>query len=183
MHIAGGLSILYDLAVEVEIARRSGLFFLESEEMIEILEKMSALVAPVLENHGAFLVDVSVRNERGGKLLQAFIDTDEGITIEECAIISREFSQELDRENVIQGSYRLEVSSPGIDKPIRMLRQYRKNVGRRFNVVHQSAETLTTLVGKLQSVDDERLTFEIETGESVTLDFTKIIESKEELPW
>ena len=151
--------------------------------MTQILEKMSALLAPILEKHRSFLVDVSVRNERGGKLLQAFIDTDEGITIEECAIISRELSQDLDSENVIQGSYRLEVSSPGIDKPIRLLRQYRKNVGRQFKVVHQSAGKQATLVGKLQSIENERLTFETDTGESVTLDFTKIIESKEELPW
>jgi ribosome maturation factor RimP len=151
--------------------------------MTEILEKMRGLLLPLLDQRGAFLVDISLRSEKGGKLVQAYIDTDKGITIEECAVISREFAQELDRVNLLQGSYRLEVSSPGIDKPLRMLRQYRKNVGRRFKVVHQSTETRTTLVGKLQSVEDERLTFETETGESVTLDFTKIIESKEELPW
>jgi len=151
--------------------------------MTEILEKMRVLLTPILEEHGAFLVDTSVRNERGGKLLQAFVDTDKGITIEECAIISRELSQELDRVNVIQGSFRLEVSSPGIDKPLKLLRQYRKNVGRRFNVLYQSAETRATLVGKLQSIENETLTFETEKGETIALEFTKIIESKEELPW
>jgi ribosome maturation factor RimP len=167
----------------VEIARRSGLFFLESEEMTEILEKMRVLLSPILERQGAFLVDTSIRNERGGKVLQVFVDTDKGITIEECAIISRELAQDLDHGNVIQGAYRLEVSSPGIDRPLQMLRQYRKNVGRRFKVVYQSAESRTTLVGKLQSVEDEKLTFETEKGETIALDFTKIIESKEELPW
>lgn len=151
--------------------------------MTEILEKMSFLLSPILEQHAAFLVDMSIRNERGGKLFQAFVDTDKGITIEECAIISRELAQELDRGNLIQGAYRLEVSSPGIDKPLRMLRQYRKNVGRSFKVLYQSAETRTTIIGKLQSVEDERLTFETEKGETIALDFTKIIESKEELPW
>jgi ribosome maturation factor RimP len=151
--------------------------------MAEIPEKMRVLLSATLEQHGAFLVDLSIRNERGGKLLQAFVDTDKGITIEECASISRDLAQELDRGDVIQGAYRLEVSSPGIDKPLLMLRQYRKNVGRRFKVLYQSAETRTTLVGTLQSVDDEKLTFETEKGERIALDFTKIIESKEELPW
>ncbi len=151
--------------------------------MAEILEKLSVLLSPILEHHGAFLVDVSSRPERGGKLIQAYVDTDKGITIEECAIISRHLAQELDRGNVVQGSYRLEVSSPGIDKPLRMVRQYRKNVGRRFKVIHQSAETRKTLVGKLRSVEDEKLTFETESGETITLDFTTIIESRVELPW
>jgi len=151
--------------------------------MTEILEKMRVLLSPILEHHGVFLVDTSVQNERGGKLLQVFVDTDKGITIEECAIISRELAQELDRANVFQGAYRLEVSSPGIDKPLRMLRQYRKNIGRRFVVRYQSAETPSTLVGKLQSVEGEKLTFETEKGENIALEFTKIIESKEELPW
>lgn len=151
--------------------------------MTEILEKMKALLSPILDQHNAFLVDVSIQSERGGQIVQAYVDTDKGITIEECAIISREFAQELDRDNSMQGSYRLELSSPGIDKPLRLLRQYHKNVGRLFKVVHQSAETRTTLIAKLQSVDDEKLTFETEAGETVTLDFKTIIESKEELPW
>ena len=151
--------------------------------MAEIKEKMQALLTPILDAHNAFLVDAALRNERGGKLVQAFIDTDGGITIEECAEISRELAYELDRENLIQGSYRLEISSPGIDKPLKMLRQYRKNIGRRFKVVHQATDAKATLVGKLESVGEEVLTFRTDGGATVTLEFTKIIESKEELPW
>ena len=151
--------------------------------MAEIKEKMQVLLAPILEAHAAFLVDAAIRNERGGKLVQAYIDTDSGITIEECAEISRELAHELDRENVIQGSYRLEISSPGIDRPLKMLRQYRKNVGRRFRVVHQTTEAKAALVGKLEAVGEENLTFLTDRGETVAIEFTKIIESKEELPW
>jgi ribosome maturation factor RimP len=179
--LAGHLPILEHLAVE--IARLTGLFFLESGEMAEFKEKMQVLLAPILDAHAAFLVDVAVRNERGGKLVQAFVDTDSGVTIEECAEISRELAQVLNRENLIQSSYRLEVSSPGIDKPLKMLRQYRKNVGRRFKVVHQTTEAKATLVGKLEEVGEGKLTFKTDGGEMVTLDFTQIVESKEELPW
>jgi ribosome maturation factor RimP len=181
LHLAGRLSIFKHLAVE--IARLTGLFFLESEEMTEILEKMKELLLPILAQHQAFLVDLAVKGERGGKLVQAFIDTDPGIAIEACAEISRELAQELDRAEIIQGSYRLEVSSPGIDKPLRLLRQYRKNVGRLFRVTHQSGSAQASFVGKLLAVEEESLKFENEAGESVTLEFIKIVESKEELPW
>ena len=151
--------------------------------MTEIREKVEVLLSTILEQHEAFLVDISIRSERGGILLQAFVDTDKGITIESCTQISRELASGLERDGIIQGSYRLEVSSPGIDKPLRMLRQYKKNVGRRFKVIHQAPDSQQMLVGTLESVDEERVTFQSDDGGSVTLDFSKIIESKEELPW
>ncbi|MDP2885638.1 MAG: ribosome maturation factor RimP [Ignavibacteria bacterium] len=151
--------------------------------MNEIREKVEILLSTILEQHEAFLVDLSIRSERGGKLLQVFVDTDKGITIESCTQISRELGNGLERDGIIQGAYRLEVSSPGIDKPLRMLRQYKKNVGRRFKVIHQAPDTQLMLVGTLEAVEEEGLTFQTDDGRTVTLDFSKIIESKEELPW
>jgi ribosome maturation factor RimP len=138
------------------------------------------MLLPSAEASGAFVVDIALRNERGGKLVQAFVDTDSGITIDECANISREFARHLDQSNLIQTSYRLEVSSPGIDKPMRLLRQYQKNVGRRFKVTYEGAGPFQ---GKLQGVRGEVLDFLTDTGAVVSIDFSKIIESKVELPW
>jgi ribosome maturation factor RimP len=151
--------------------------------MAEIKEKLQVLLSPILESHNAFLTDILVRNEPRGKLLQVFLDTDEGITIEQCAHVSRELSHEIDRENLFERAYRLEVSSPGIDRPLRMLRQYTKNLGRTFRVIHQVLDSRQTLIGKLESVAGDKLTFLVEGGESITIEFSKIIESKEELPW
>jgi ribosome maturation factor RimP len=151
--------------------------------MQEIKEKIKSLLTPILDQHQAFLTDLVVRNERGGKLLQVFVDTDVGVIIEQCAEISRELAGEIDRENVIETSYRLEVSSPGIDKPLKLLRQYRKNIGRRFKVTYEKAGTRATIVGPLSSIVDDTLTFAPDKGEPVTLRFSEIVESKEELPW
>lgn len=148
--------------------------------MTEIREKIKELLHPIAEASGAFVVDVAIRNERGGKLIQAFVDTDKGITIGDCAGISRELARALDQTNLVQTSYRLEVSSPGIDKPIRMLRQYQKNVGRRFKVTYQGADPL---LATLKNVNGEQLEFQTEAGQFVSIDFSKIIESKVELPW
>jgi ribosome maturation factor RimP len=151
--------------------------------MAEIKEKVQNLLQPILERSGAFLIDVAVRNERGGKLVQAFIDTDNGITIEECARISRELAQDLDRESAIESAYRLEVSSPGLDKPLHLLRQYRKNIGRRFKILHRREDLPSPLVGTLESLDGDQLIFRVSADQAVTIDFNTIIESREELPW
>ena len=181
LHLPGRLSILK--CPVVEIARLSGLFFLESAQMSEIREKLKELLIPIAESSGAFVIDVAVRNERGGKLVQAFIDTDKGVTIDQCAEISRELARQLDLSNLIPTSYRLEVSSPGIDKPIRLLRQYGKNVGRRFNVTCQGMEPQKPLLGTLRDVNGNELVFEMDSGEMVTIEFSKIVESRVELPW
>jgi len=151
--------------------------------MTEIKRKIEELVEPLLPPHGAFLVDAQVRNERGGKMVQVFVDTDAGIRVEQCSAISRDIARELDLHPVFDGSYRLEVSSPGIDRPLKILRQYQKNTGRRFKVKYAGDPEPKFLSATLVSVAGDRVTFQPDKGEVVTLLFSDIIESKEELPW
>ncbi len=151
--------------------------------MLEIKRKIEGLLGPVLVSCGAFLVDVQVRNERGGKLVQLFVDTDRGITIEQCSEISRELLREFDEQRFLEGNYRLEVSSPGIDRPLKLLRQYTKNIGRRFRVKYSSQGEQKTASVQLLSVVDEVLTFQAENGEALMIPFPQIVESIEELPW
>ncbi|HXG38046.1 MAG TPA: ribosome maturation factor RimP [Bacteroidota bacterium] len=151
--------------------------------MLEYKRKVEELVEPVLGRHDAFLVDLQVRNDRGGKMVQLFIDTDRGITIEQCAEISRDLSRVFDDEQLFDGNYQLEVSSPGIDRPLRLLRQYHKNIGRRFRVKFTGDPEPNFMTATLVAVVDDLLTFQPEKGEAITLPFDRILESKEELPW
>ena len=81
-------------------------------------------------------------------------------TIDDCANLNRELSKELDGMPQLQESYFLEVSTPGLDQPLKLKRQYKKNIGRRLNV--KLAEK--ALEGKLIEVTDDRITLEHETG-------------------
>ncbi|GJQ21651.1 MAG: ribosome maturation factor RimP [Bacteroidia bacterium] len=139
---------------------------------------------PVLERRNAFLVDVQVRVERKSLLVQAFTDTDEGITIQECADISREVRPLLEAQGLGgPEGLMLEISSPGVDRPLKFLRQYRKNIGRTFRVRFTRGADSQTITGTLTAVEGETLTFQPEQGEAIALPFETILESKEELPW
>ena len=151
--------------------------------ILEIKQKLQELLTPILDRHNAFLVDVTVRPERGTKILQAYLDTDQGITIGECAEISRELGRALAQDGLLQGPYQLEVSSPGMDRPLRLLRQFRKNIGRKFKVTFRRPEGSTTTSGTLESVEESTLTFSAESGEPIKVEFAQIIEAKELLPW
>ena len=144
---------------------------------------IDGILEAVADAHGAFIVGRSERAERGRRIIQVFLDTDEGISIAQCAECSRDLAAKLDELNVITEPYELEVSSPGLEKPLKVLRQYKKNVGRRFKVTYWQETEKKLLVGTLSDVQGERLTFANENKEPTTIEFSRIIESLEELPW
>ena len=141
------------------------------------------LVEPVIERAGAYVVDLSIKVEHKSRVVQLLVDTDSGVSIGACAALSRELGPVLEAANLIDGPYWLEVSSPGLDRPLRMLRQYPKNIGRRFHVRYRSDEASLEMRGTLQSVAGSMLTFEPDGRPAVVIPFEQILECKEELPW
>jgi len=95
-----------------------------------------------------FLVDIKMLPNN--KLI-IHVDGDEGINIQDCAAISRHVGFHLEEESVIEKAYNLEVSSPGIGEPLKLTRQYHKNIGRELSVKLEGGEVKE---GELLSVDD-----------------------------
>ena len=99
---------------------------------------------------------VSIRMLKSG-ILEILLDGDNGIAIADCVAVSRHVGFHLEEENVIENAYRLEVSSPGIDSPLLLVRQYEKNVGREVRV---KLEDGAKHEGKLVSVTNDAITIE-----------------------
>jgi ribosome maturation factor RimP len=109
-----------------------------------------------------FVVDVIVSKHKPAKIT-VVLDGDEGITIDDCSKISRALSAQMDEENWVRDdNYTLEVGTPGLDHPLKLVRQYRKNVGRGF-VVHTGNKQ--RLQGQLLSADDAKITLAMEVKE------------------
>jgi ribosome maturation factor RimP len=127
-----------------------------------------------------FLVEVKMLPNN--KLI-IHVDGDEGISIQDCAAISRHVGFHLEEENTIEKAYNLEVSSPGVGEPLKLNRQYQKNIGREISIKLTAGEVKE---GKLLSVDENGITIEAkvkEKGKKVQLaetrvDFNSIIETK-----
>jgi ribosome maturation factor RimP len=105
-----------------------------------VLQKVEAVVAPALKAHGMELVDLEYKRERTGAVLRLYIDhldsetTGRYINLDECAEVSRELSDLLDVEDPITEPYNLEVSSPGVDRPLRLPQHFAFAVGERVKV-------------------------------------------------
>ncbi|MGI4728567.1 MAG: ribosome assembly cofactor RimP [Janthinobacterium lividum] len=105
-----------------------------------------------------FLVDVKMHTN--GSLI-VLVDSDQGIGIQDCAAISRHVGFHLEENNVIEQAYNLEVSSPGVDFPLKSVRQFQKNVGR--NLLLKLSDN-STKEGKLLSADEENIVIEEKTA-------------------
>lgn len=129
-------------------------------------EEIRNLAAACLEDENKFIVDISVSSRKGPKKVLIIIDGDNGVTIDDCAEVSRRVSKALDEAALFQDQYLLEVSSPGLDHPLILKRQFRKNIGRKLKIVKADQ----TVEGLLETVTEDVVTIRRrkEKGEETT---------------
>jgi ribosome maturation factor RimP len=138
-------------------------------------QKIEELLRPEIEIFGAQLIEFSVRGERSGKVVEVFVDTDEGVTADKCAEISRKISPILDGLDEFQGKYNLVVSSPGIDKPLKFYKQYERNVGRNISVRLKTESK--KIEGELSEVHPESIVVKTNGGKSQEISFSDVSEA------
>lgn len=121
------------------------------EDLEQYIKKVTSSVLP---DKNLFIVDVIVSGAKNNRKIKVLIDGDDGIDIDTCASISRSISNVLDQEDKMDGHYTLEVSSPGLNYPLKLKRQYKKNIGRNLEVLLTDGRKI---VGELHFVDDEKI--------------------------
>lgn len=109
---------------------------------------------------GQFIVDVVISARKGPKKISVIVDGDNGVTIDDCAEVSRHLSQSLDEVDWMTENYLLEVTTPGLDHPLKLKRQYHKNIGRSLKIKLQSG----IVEGTLTEVLDEKIVLNQEIG-------------------
>lgn len=122
---------------------------------------MTELAEASLQNPSLFLVEI-VASSRNVSKISVIIDGDNGVTIDDCTKLSRELSEKLDEIEIEAEHYVLEVSTPGLDHPLKLNRQFRKNKGRGLKV-HRNDKSIA--LGKLAEVDEEKIVLKEEVKE------------------
>ncbi len=132
----------------------------------EILEKVRALAAPLAAQEGMELVDVEFGGAGGRTTLRLFIDKAGGVSLEDCSSVSRALSAALDVEDPLQGSYDLEVSSPGLDRPLRTPEHFEKFAGQKVRVKTfgpvPECENRKTFVGTLKGYAEGKVIVDVD---------------------
>lgn len=130
--------------------------------MTDLKGKIEEIVVESLEKEEHFLVDLEISGSRVMKKITIWIDGDKGFTVEDCALISRKIGEQIELQNIIESAYVLEVSSPGVDQPLKLKRQYVKNIGRRISVVMLDQQIKK---GKLEEVREDGIRIQEEIPE------------------
>ncbi|MDP3149006.1 MAG: ribosome maturation factor RimP [Ignavibacteria bacterium] len=146
---------------------------------MQLLEKKIVnITKEITDQNGLLLIDFLFRGFSNSTVIEVFIDGEKGVSVEDCAKISREINEQIEAENLFDSAYRLEVSSPGADRPLKFLQQFTKHVNRNFDLqLSEESETNKKVVGKLLSINGENLVFLIQK-EEVTVPYNTIKKAK-----
>ena len=137
--------------------------------------KTEELIQPLIDSRGFELVDVEFVKEGGDWYLRVYIDKDGGISVNDCEDISRAFNEILDREDYISEQYIFEVSSPGLTRPLKKEKDFKRSIGKLVDIkLYKPLEKVKELTGVLKDFDNATVTIETDSGELKTIDRTNI---------
>lgn len=138
-------------------------------------QKTEALLLPMMEEHHFELVDVEFVKEAGTWFLRAYIDKPGGITIDDCELISRALSDLLDEKDFIEEAYILEVSSPGLGRPLKKDKDFARSLGESVEVrLFKAIEKQKEFTGVLKAWDKDTVTLEFEEKAELTIERANI---------
>lgn len=137
---------------------------MNNKEIIE--NKTEELLQRIVDEHGFELVDVEFVKEGADWFLRAYIDKEGGIMIDDCELVSRALEEKLDEKDFISDAYILEVSSPGLTRPLKKEKDFKRNLDKPVEIhTFRAIDHMKEFVGTLKAYDNETVTIEAEDGE------------------
>ena len=141
----------------------------------EYEQKTEAILTPIVESRGFELVDVEYVREAGLWYLRAYIDKEGGITVDDCEVVSRELGDWLDKEDFIADSYILEVSSPGLGRPLKKEKDFARSLGKDVEVrLYRPINRQKEFTGALKAYDADTVTLSMEDESELVLEKSDI---------
>jgi len=146
-----------------------------------VIKQVEAIVLPVIEEQGLELVEVQYRREQSGWILRLIIDKQGGVSLDDCVAVSREVGQLLDIEDFIEQSYNLEVSSPGLERPLKCMADFQRFVGSKVRI--KTVEPIAgehVFIGTINQTEGESIVLEVGLKE-VTIPFSQVAKARLEV--
>ena len=138
-------------------------------------QKTEEILQPIVEEHGFELVDVEYVKEGSNWYLRAYIDKPGGITVNDCEKVSRKLAEILDEKDYIDDAYSLEVSSPGLGRPLKKEKDFKRSLGEEVEIrTYRMIEKQKEFTGILRAYDETTVTIEMENGTEKTFEKSNI---------
>jgi ribosome maturation factor RimP len=147
-----------------------------------IIQRVNEIAKPILDSMGIELVEVVYAGGGRGGLLRVFIDKPEGVSLNDCEKVSHFLGHALDVEDPISVSYTLEVSSPGLDRPLKRKEDYRRSIGKLVRVkTLQPIGGEYRFIGRLAGAGESQIEVVLPDGRAVTIPFEGISSARLEV--
>ncbi len=138
-------------------------------------QKTEELLMPIIEANNFELVDVEYVREGSNWYLRAYIDKEGGINIDDCELVSRALSDKLDEKDFIEDAYILEVSSPGLGRPLKKDKDFTRSIGELIEIkLYKAINKQKEFEGVLTAFSKDTVTIECEDGEDITFNRSDI---------
>ena len=154
-------------------------------EIDRTVSRIWEFATQIAEGEGMEVVDVELRREgsRGGRVLRLYLDKDGGPNVDDLGRVSRQLSELLDLHDIVEGAYILEVSSPGINRPLKKLEHFQRFIGKRVRVrTGDMIDGRRSFLGILAEVSSDKIKIEVE-GKEYQIPFSMIEKSNYEHDW
>lgn len=140
------------------------------------------LAQPLASAEGLDLIAIDIRGQGGQRLVRVTVDASGGVGLEACQRVSRALSAALDASDPVAGTYRLEVTSPGTDRPLRTRRDFERVVGRSVRITHTADGASREVTGAVVSAAGDAVTIDAD-GDEVAIRYDDIVTATQALPW
>lgn len=138
-------------------------------------QQTEELLEPIVTGHGFELVDVEYVKEVGTWYLRAYIDKPGGITVDDCEVVSRQFSDILDEKDYIEDAYIFEVSSPGLGRPLKKEKDFKRSMGEEVEIrTYRAIDRQKEFTGILKGYDKDTVTIAYEDDTEQTFEKSDI---------
>jgi ribosome maturation factor RimP len=131
----------------------------------------------IAEKLNFFVVDINFRGDNRKRIIEVFVDGEKNVSADDLAAISREINKVIEEQDLIKESYRLDVSTPGVDRSLKYIKQFPKHINRNFEITYSINDVTKTLTGKLIAVEKDELTFQ-SGKDQIVLEFKNISKAK-----
>lgn len=143
-----------------------------------MIDTLEALLAPTVATEGCELYDIEYLKEGSDRILRLYIDHEDGINIDDCERVSRAVELVLDENDPITGEYRLQVSSPGVERKIKKAKHYEKYIGHKMEVrlfaPKDPVSGRKKYTGTLKNFNNDQVTMTVEDNETATFTLQEI---------
>ncbi len=156
---------------------------------MEFVAKIQETVHWAIENTDFKIVEIGIKTAQNRKIIAVYLDSEHGISIDQCKDFSRKIGDKIEADNMIDGEYILEVSSPGIERPIKEDWQFRKNIGRDILLNYTSSDkTVKECKGTIENMVEDKLHLKIKgkkknESETLVIPLVKIHSAHIQLKW